>query len=224
MPPMMIAIDGHAGAGKGTLTRRLSQIYNLDFLDTGLLYRAVGLKMLEKKENLNHKEAAIQMARSLQLKDLKDSALREEKVGNAASQIAHFPEVREILLKFQRDFAKNPRSDKQGVILDGRDIGLVVLPEAPCKIYITASIEVRARRRLKELHEKGIDCIYEAVLEDMERRDKRDQTREASPLRPAEEAFIIDSSDLSIEDVVKQACVYIDSKYSEASKSFITCG
>ena len=104
------------------------------------------------------------------------------------------------------------------MILDGRDIGLVVLPEAPCKIYVTASPEVRAKRRLKELHQKGINSIYEAVLEDIRTRDARDQTRDVSPLRPAEDAFILDTSELNIDDVVEKACFFVDSKYPEAQK------
>lgn len=215
---MSIAIDGPAGAGKGTLARHLAHIYHLAHLDTGLLYRAAAFKMREEKADLQDRERAIKVAQSLQEIDLKNSALRDEAVGNAASVIALFPEVRTLLLNFQREFAKKRVPGSQGVVLDGRDIGLTVLPEASCKIYVTASPEVRAERRLKELHKKGIDGIYDAILEDIKERDARDQTREVSPLRPAEDAFLIDTSELEIHDVVEKACFFVDSKYCEAQK------
>jgi CMP/dCMP kinase len=218
MQSMIITIDGPAGAGKGTLARHLASLYHLAYMDTGLLYRAVALKMLERGLDLSNEKNAVSLATSLHSQDMKKASLRDETVGNAASQIALFSEVRNVLLHFQRDFAKNPLPDKQGVILDGRDIGLVVLPEAPCKIYVTASPEVRAKRRLKELHQKGINSIYEAVLEDIRTRDARDQTRDVSPLRPAEDAFILDTSELNIDDVVEKACLFVDSKYPEAQK------
>lgn len=215
---MIIAIDGPAGAGKGTLAHNLAQVYHLTHLDSGLLYRAVALKMLEGGEDIANKEAAIKMALSLKAADLQHPSLRDEAIGNMASQIASVVEVRTILLAFQRDFAKNRVPGKQGVVLDGRDIGLVVLPEAPCKIYVTASLKIRAERRLKELHQKGIDSIYESVLEDIKTRDARDRERKVSPLQPAEDAFILDTSELGIDDTIKKACLFVDSKYPEAHK------
>ena len=215
---MMIAIDGPAGAGKGTLANHLAHIYHLSHLDTGLLYRAVALKMVEGGEDFADKKAAIKAALSLQATDLKNSSLRDETIGSMASEIASIPEIRTILLNLQRDFAKTPSRGKQGVVLDGRDIGLVVLPEALCKIYVTASPEVRAKRRLKELHQMGIDSIYEATLEDIKVRDARDKMRKVSPLRPAEDAFILDTSELGIDDVIEKACFFVDSKYPKAHK------
>jgi len=218
MPFIIIAIDGPAGAGKGTLARHLAHIYQLNHLDTGLLYRAVALKMVEGGEDIADKEAAVRTALSLKTTDLKNPSLRDEAIGNAASHIAIFPEVRTILLEFQRKFAKKPSSGKQGVVLDGRDIGRVVLPKASCKIFVTASPRVRAERRLKELHQKGIDSIYEAVLEDIKTRDERDRMRKVSPLHPAEDAFILDTSGLGIDEVIKKACLFVDSIYPEAHK------
>jgi cytidylate kinase len=215
---VMIAIDGPAGAVKGTLAHHLARLYNLSHLDTGLLYRGVALKMIEKEQFLVNEEAAIRAALSLKTEDLKNSSLRDEVVGNLASEIAALPQVREILLKFQRDFAKNVTPGKQGVVLDGRDIGLVVLPESLCKIYVTASPEVRAQRRLKELQQKGISSIYEDVFKDIQTRDVRDEKRKISPLRPAKDAYILDTSELGIDDVIKKACLFVDLKYPEIDK------
>lgn len=215
---MVIAIDGPAGAGKGTLAQYLAQIYSLDHLDTGLLYRAVASNLLEKGENLEDKETARKAALLLKKEDLNNPSLRNETIGNAASKIAIFSEVRETLLAFQRNFAKNPSRDKQGVILDGRDIGLIVLPEAPCKIFVTASPMVRADRRLKELHLKKTYSTFESILEDIKERDTRDEMRKFSPLRPAKDAFILDTSELGICDVIKKASLFVDSIYPQAQK------
>jgi cytidylate kinase len=216
---LIIAIDGPAGAGKGTLASALARIYNLAHLDTGLLYRAVALKMIKEGKDLTDQKSAVKLALSLEMSDLKDPTLREETIGNGASQVALFPEVRESLLKFQRNFATKRAQGKKGVVLDGRDIGLVVLPEAPCKIYVTASPEVRAHRRLKELHQRGIDSTYESILDEIKVRDTRDRERKISPLRPAEDAFILDTSELGIDDVLEKACLFVNSKYSRAQQS-----
>lgn len=218
MSGILIAIDGTAGAGKGTLAYHLAKIYNLAHLDTGLLYRAVGLKMLEKGKDFSDTDAAIKIASSLSLEDCKNPRLREEAVGVAASYVGPISEVRKILLAFQRNFAFSPPQDKQGVVVDGRDIGRVVLPEAPCKIFVIASPQVRAERRLKEMLERGISCTYDSILEDIKTRDERDQTRKASPLKPAEDAYVLDTSCLTIKECVEKACQYVDSKYPEGCK------
>ncbi|MBY0500824.1 MAG: (d)CMP kinase [Alphaproteobacteria bacterium] len=216
---LIIAIDGPAGAGKGTLASSLARIYDLAHLDTGLLYRAVALKMIQDGKKFTDQKSAVKLALSLEMADLSDPSLREETIGNAASQVALFPDVRENLLKFQRDFATKRVLGKKGVVLDGRDIGLVVLPKAPCKIYVTASPEVRAQRRFKELHQKGIDSTYESILYEIKVRDTRDRERKISPLRPAEDAFILDTSELGIDDMLEKACLFVNSKYPRAQQN-----
>ena len=214
---ILITIDGPAGSGKGTLGTRLAQIYHLKHLDTGLLYRAVAFKALRCGSSFE-KQDVIQAATTLTFEDLKNPHLRDEAIGSLASEVSVYSEVREALLSFQRDFAQEDNSGMQGAVLDGRDIGRIVLPEAPCKLFVTASPEVRAQRRLKELHQKGIDCIYETILEDIKLRDARDQNREISPLRPAIDAFILDTSELGIDEVIEKACLFVDSKYPKAVK------
>ncbi len=220
MPPLLIAIDGTAGAGKGTLARALARRYHLAHLDTGCLYRALGLAVLNQNLDPTDEQSVVDLARSLlSTLDLKNPALREEAVGVAASHVAAIPEVRALLFAFQRNFAQHPPEGMQGCVMDGRDIGRVVMPEALCKIYVTASPEVRATRRCKELHEKGIYSIYDDILKDIRERDERDQTRKVSPLIPAEDAFVLDTSQMTIEDVIHKACAYIDAKWVAPEKT-----
>lgn len=196
---IVIAIDGPVAAGKGTLARRLASRYGYAYLDTGSLYRAVASKVL--REGCDPAAAAASLTES----DLAAGDLRSEAVGLAASKVAALPEVRSALLEYQRRFAAQPPGGKPGAVLDGRDIGTVVCPEAPVKLFVTASDEVRARRRHQELLDKGETASFDQVLADLRRRDEQDRARASAPLKPAEDAHLLDTSDLAIEAAVAAA-------------------
>lgn len=208
---MLIAVDGPAAAGKGTLSRRLAEHFNLARLDTGLIYRTVAKKVLETKDPENNK-IAIEIAQFLSLNDLDTNGLRDEAIGTAASKISAIPEVRKTLLNFQRNFAKNPPNGKVGAILDGRDIGTVVCPKAEFKLFITASSKIRAERRFKELQDRGKEAIRSAILRDIIDRDERDSIRSVSPLLPAQDAQILDTSKLDPDAVFNLALDFISLK------------
>ncbi len=195
MKPLLIAIDGPAASGKGTLARRLAAHFGLPHLDTGLTYRAVGKAMIDARQSLDDREAAIRTAQTVDLAKLDRAALAVHDVGEAASKVAVIPEVRKILVEKQRSFARQP----SGAVLDGRDIGTVVCPDATVKLYVTASAEVRAKRRFDEELMRSGDGDYEAILEDIEKRDARDMGRTDSPLKPAEDAHLLDTSNMGIE-------------------------
>jgi cytidylate kinase len=209
---MIIAVDGPAAAGKGTLARRLAEHFGLARLDTGLLYRAVGLKVVRRGGDPGDGAVAAEAAAALSPADLEDVKLRGDEAANAASKVAAIPEVRARLLEFQRTFARTPPGPATGAVLDGRDIGTVVCPDAEVKIFVTASVEVRAQRRLKELRERGLEAIHSRVLQDMEARDARDAGRDVSPLVPAEDAFILDTSALDADAVFATALDFIESQ------------
>ena len=194
----IIAIDGPAAAGKGTLARRLAAELGFDYLDTGLIYRAVGMKLARAGLDPAVVEAAERTARELTPVDLAAPDLRQDEAAQAASKVAVIPGVRAALLDFQRQFASHPPGGR-GAVLDGRDIGTVVCPHAPVKLFVTASVEKRAERRLKELQEKGLEAIYGTVLADMQERDDRDRNRSVAPLVPAEGATVLDTSDLDAD-------------------------
>ena len=194
---MIIAVDGPAAAGKGTIARALAQHFGYHFLDTGALYRRVGLGVLRSGKDPQDKSAAIAIARTVDAEFFSDADLRTEAVGAAASIIAAIPEVRAILLEFQRGFARQV----PGAVLDGRDIGTVVCPDADVKLYVTASPEVRARRRQAELGTQS----YEAVLAEIRTRDARDSGRATAPLMAAADAVVIDTSAMGIEEAVSTA-------------------
>lgn len=202
----VIAIDGPAASGKGTLSRRLATHYGLRHLDTGLSYRAVAWTLLEAGLPLDDEERAIAAARAVDLAALDRHVLSTHRVGEAASRVAVIPEVRRILVNKQREFAARP----PGAVLDGRDIGTVVCPQADVKLYVTASAAVRAERRYREIIRLGGEASLDDIVADIERRDARDIGREDSPLRPAADAHLLDTSDLDIEATFLAAVSRID--------------
>jgi len=207
---MIVAIDGPAAAGKGTLARRLALALGLAYLDTGALYRAVGLMVLRGGGDPGDAPSAVEAAENLDRSILDHPDLRGDAAAGAASKVAAIPEVRQVLLAFQRSFAASPPPGKKGAALDGRDIGTVVCPDADVKLFITASAEARAERRLKELQARGIEAIYATVLQDMKERDARDQARTVAPLVPAEDAHILDTTDLDVDEAFEQALAIVD--------------
>ncbi len=198
---MIIAIDGPAASGKGTIARRVAERYRLPHLDTGLLYRAVAAALLAEDRDLYDEAAAVAAARGLGLTDFDEAVLRTRQMGEAASVVAAMPRVRAALIDAQRAFAARPG----GAVLDGRDIGTVVCPEAEVKIFVTASAAQRAQRRALELIQRGEKADYQAILADIIRRDARDSTREAAPLRPAGDAVTLDTTNLGVEAASAEA-------------------
>jgi cytidylate kinase len=202
---LVIAIDGPAASGKGTLARRLAAHFGLRHLDTGLTYRAVADAMLAEGSALDDEAAALAAAARLDLAALDRDRLSRHEVGEAASRVAVMPGLRRALVEKQRAFARQP----PGAVLDGRDIGTVVLPDAPAKLFVTASPETRARRRALEMAERGDDIDVADVLADIRRRDARDMARTDSPLRPARDARLLDTTDLDIEAAFRAAVEHV---------------
>ena len=200
-----VAIDGPAAAGKGTISKAVAEHFGFAYLDTGTLYRAVGLKTLETGGD------PAELARTLSADDLARDDLRTPKAAQGASRVAAIPEVRAALLEFQRSFARR----RDGAILDGRDIGTVICPDAEVKLYVTASDEVRSERRFKELTSKGMDVTLKSVSDDLKARDARDAEREAAPMKPATDALLLDTTKLSIDAAVAQAVAHIKTRLEQ---------
>jgi cytidylate kinase len=203
---MIIAIDGPAASGKGTIARRLAAHYGLPHLDTGLLYRATAAALLTSDRDLYDEQAAVAAARGLGLTYFDETLLRSRQMGEAASVVAAMPGVRAALLDAQRAFAAR----SEGAVLDGRDIGTTVCPQATVKIFITASAAARAQRRALELAQRGEKADYGAILADILKRDARDSERAAAPLRPARDAVRLDTTHLGIEAAVAEAVRVVD--------------
>lgn len=212
---MIVAIDGPAASGKGTLARRLAQDLNLPHLDTGLLYRATARALLDQGHDLGDVAAAVAAARGLALLDFNSQLLRGREMGEAASIVAAIPEVRHALVEMQRSFARRPG----GAVLDGRDIGTVICPEADVKILVTASAETRASRRALELRSQGEKVDYASVLDDIRRRDARDANRAVAPLKAAEDAVVLDTTKLDIEAAVRAARAIVDARLASLPHS-----
>lgn len=208
---MIIAIDGPAAAGKGTLSRRIAETYGFHHLDTGLTYRATAKALLDAGQPLDNESVAEETARTVELAGLDRDILSAHEIGEAASKIAVMPSVRRALVEAQRAFS----SREPGTVLDGRDIGTVVCPQAPVKLYVTASPEVRARRRFDEIIGKGGSADFDAIFEDVKRRDERDMGRADSPLKPAADAHLLDTSEMSIEAAFQAAKILIDAALKE---------
>ena len=203
---MIIAIDGTMASGKGTIAKRLAGWYGLPHMDTGRLYRATGVAALHKEVDFNDSEALAEVALALDLNDFSEQELRSAEAGQAASKVASIPQVRAALLELQRAFAAQPN----GAILDGRDIGTVVCPDADVKLWVDAAVEIRAERRWKELMEKGEKLSLEEMIAQLKERDERDRNRKDAPMVAAADSVLIDTSDLTIDAAVDKARAAVD--------------
>ena len=204
---LVIAVDGPAASGKGTIARALAEHYGLPHMDTGLLYRASALNLWRWGGDPGNEFEAVRAAQELNL-DAEDPELRSEPVSKIASAISAYPQVRAVLLKRQQAFAAQPG----GAVLDGRDIGTVIAPQADVKLYVTASAEVRAERRMRELERRGMHAHFDDVLADIRARDERDSTRDTAPLRQAPDALRLDTSELDVEQAIAEALRLVEDR------------
>jgi cytidylate kinase len=209
----IIAVDGPAASGKGTLARRLARHFGYAYLDTGLLYRAIAFSTRNASEQAKIDEkTAVLAAETLDPSNMDEAALRTDEIAQAASQIAAMEGVRHALVGLQRRFAAHPPGGAAGAVLDGRDIGTVICPGAQAKFFVDADVEVRAARRVKELLERGVAAIHARVLQEMRERDERDRLRSVAPLVPAEDAYILDTTEMDADAAFAAALNYIESR------------
>lgn len=204
----IIAVDGPSASGKGTISRALAHHFSLPHLDTGALYRALALATIRNKVAPDDVEAIVRLAPSIGTLLTEDEALRTERVADIASRIAPLPAIRLALRQYQEDFARQPG----GAILDGRDIGTVIVPDADAKLFITASPDVRARRRYEELCKRGLDTTLNEVRAEIDARDRRDSDRRDSPLRQAEDAILLDTSNFDIQTSIRRAVDHVSAR------------
>ncbi len=202
---LLIAIDGPSASGKGTLSSLLSKKFNIPALNTGGLYRAVAYKASKNNIDLNDAKKLVEIAQNLNDEDINNPAIFTEEIGGKASTVGKIQELRNALFNYQRDFA----NQESGAILDGRDIGTVICPDANYKFFVIASPEERARRRYKEMKEKGQNVDYDEILKNIKERDERDMNREASPFKKADDAILIDTTDKTIEEVFQYVLSFI---------------
>ncbi len=210
---MIIAVDGPAGAGKGTLAGELARHYDLPYLDTGLIYRAVGRAWAPFARNADARDRAVTLANALDVSAIDPAGLGSVEIGQLASEVSAIAEVREALFRHQRDFATQDR----GAVLDGRDIGTVICPDADVKLFITASPEVRMERRARQLEQKGETVDRAALLENIRERDARDTNRATAPLKPAADAHLLDTSEMDIETALRAAIAIVDGSIARKS-------
>lgn len=218
-PPLtspVIAIDGTAACGKGTLAKKLAAHYDFAHLDSGALYRLVALGVLDGDGNPSDVDDAVCAARAIDTARTSHPNIRTDVVGRAASQVAAIPEVRAVLLAFQRGFAAQPPENKTGAVIDGRDIGTIIVPTATAKLFVDAAPEIRARRRRLELDSLGIFRDEKEILEELKARDAADRSRSVSPLRQADDAMLLDTSDLGIDAAFATALALVDPKIQPA--------
>ena len=212
---MIIAIDGPAASGKGTLGRRLARHYGFSHLDTGLIYRAVAKMLLDRDFELTDEAQAVAAARALDPKIFDDLALKSQRIGDAASVVSAIPRVREVLVSFQRQFAAEP----PGAVLDGRDIGTVICPDADVKIFVVADPQVRAHRRMLEARARGEAADETLILADIIKRDERDSNRATAPLKAAADAHVLDNSNLDVEGSVAAAVAIVEAVRAKRGKN-----